>query len=122
MAAILADTVFDAALGIVDNCNKAQVQASDDTVLIDNITLDTNNFGSPEDNGGAGGGRKIQCLKSDTSDMKAISVGVAGTASKVILLVTAAETVTAELASPIVLGGSDQVNLGTFDVILKDPS
>lgn len=122
MAATLADTVFDAALGTVDNCNKCQVRTAASSILIDNITLDAGNFGAAGDNSGAGGGRKMQCLVSSASDMKAISVTSAGAAKKVALLISAAVTAVAELTSAVSLGASDQVNLGTFSVILKDPS
>jgi len=118
---LIADSVFDAALGIVDNCNKAQVRTSGSSILINSITLDTGNFGSPEDNS-SGGGRRIQCLQSSANDMKAISVTSAGAAKKIALLVTSALTIVASLSSAVSLGASDQVNLGTFYVILKDPT
>jgi hypothetical protein len=116
MAATIADTVFDAAF------NKAQVRTVASAILIDNIVLNAGNFGAPGDNAGAGLGRKIQCLVSSASDMKAISVTSAGAAKKIALLISAAVTVVAELTSAVSLGASDQVNLGTFSVILKDPS
>ena len=119
---LIADTVFDAALGIVDNCNKAQVRTAGSSILINSITLNAGNFGSPGDNSGSGGGRKIQCLVSSASDMKAISVSSAGSAAKIALLISSAVTVVASLASTVTLGASDQVNLGTFSVILKDPT
>jgi len=119
---LLADTVFDAALGIVDNCNKAQVRTSASSILVDSVTLDSGNFGSIIDNSGSGSGRKIQCLVSAASDMKAISVSTGGAAKKVALLISAAVTVVASLTSAVSLGSSDQVNLGTFSVILKDPT
>jgi len=75
---ILADTVFDAALGIVDNCNKAQVVTSASSILINSITLDGSNFGAAGDNSGSGAGRKMQCLVSSSSDMKAIALRVPG--------------------------------------------
>ena len=122
MAAILANSVFDAALGVVDNCNKAQVRTSGSSILINSIVLDASNFGAAGDNSGSGGGRKIQCLVSSSSDMQAISVTSAGAAKKIALLISSAVTVVAELTSAVSLGASDQVNLGTFSVILKDPS
>ena len=117
---ILADTVFDAALGIVDNCNKAQVVTSASSILINSITLDASNFGAAGDY--ASGGREMQCLVSSASDMKAISVTSAGAAKKIRLLISSAVTVVAVLTSAVSLGSSDQVNLGTFSVILKDPT
>ncbi len=119
---LYADTVFDAALGIVDNCNKAQVRAANEDILVDNITLDGSNFGSPEDNGGAGGGRKIECLVNDGDDMRAIAVDLAGTATKVVLLITDAITIVADLPSSIPLTTDDQINLSAFFVIFKDPT
>ena len=119
---LIADTVFDAALGIVDNCNKAQVCTIGSSILINSITLDGGNFGAAGDNSGAGGGRKIQCLVSSSSDMKAISVTSAGAAKKIRLLISSAVTVVASLTSAVSLGASDQVNLGAFSVILKDPT
>ena len=119
---ILADTVFDAALGIVDNCNKAQVVTSGSSILVNSITLDASNFGAAGDNAGSGGGRKIQCLVSSSSDMKAISVTTAGAAKKIRLLISSAVTVVAVLTSAVSVTSTDQVNLGTFSVILKDPT
>ena len=119
---LIANSVFDAALGIVDNCNKAQVRTSASSILINSITLDGSNFGAATDNSGSGGGRKMQCLVSAASDMKAISVTSAGAAKKIALLVSSAVTVVASLTSAVSLGASDQVNLGTFSVILKDPT
>jgi len=119
---LIANSVFDAALGVVDNCNKAQVATSASLILINSVTLDASNFGSATDNSGSGGGRKIQCLVSSASDMKAISVSSAGAAKKIRLLVSSAVTVVASLTSAVSLGASDQVNLGTFSVILKDPT
>lgn len=120
--AIIADTVFDAALGIVDNCNKAQVRKATSGILINSITLDAGNFGAAGDNAGSGGGRKMQCLVSSASDMKNIAVTSAGTATKIALLISAAVTTVADLTSGVVLGASDSINLGTFSTILKDPS
>lgn len=119
---VIADTVFDAALGIVDNCNKAQVRDAASSILINSIVLDASNFGAIGDNSGSGGGRKIQCLVSSSSDMKAISVTSAGAAKKIVLLISSAETVVASITSAVSLGVDEQVNLGTFSVILKDPT
>jgi len=125
---LLSDSVFDAALSYIKtNCNQAEVRASASSVLIDSITLDSGNFGSPVNNSGSGLGRKIQCLVSSASDMKTISVSSAGSAQKVALLNSSASSQTdhaiASIASaPVSLGASDQVNLSTFSVILKDPS
>lgn len=124
---LLSDSVFDAALSYISsNCNQAEVRTSASAVLVDNITLDAGNFASIVNNSGAGGGRKLTCLQSSTSDMKAINVSTAGSAQKVALLASSASVQTdhaiASLQSaPVTLGASDQVNLSTFDVILKDP-
>jgi hypothetical protein len=121
MADIIANAVFDAALGMVDNCTEAEVRNASSAVLVDGITLNAGNFGSPEDNS-SGGGRRIQCLVSSASDMKAISVSSAGAAAKVALIYSGADYIVSELASAVSLGASDQVNLGAFYVILKDPT
>lgn len=120
MSPVIADAVFDAALGVVDNANKCQVRKSSSGILVNSITLDGSNFGAIGDY--ASGGREIQCLVSKSSDMKAISVSSAGAAKKVTLLLSSAVYVTASLTSAVSLGASDQINLGTFSVILKDPT
>jgi len=127
MAGIIADAVFDAALGIIDNSTSCEVRTSASSVLVDlvtnSVTLDGSNFGAPED---GSTGRKIQCLVSAASDMKAISVSTGGSANKVAIGVSSASSmvdyVIAELASPVTLGSSDQINLGTFSVTLADPA
>ena len=123
--ALISDSVFDAALNYISsNAIEAEVRNSASSPLVDNITLDAGNFGSPVNNSGSGGGRKIQCLVSDTSDMRNISVNTAGSAQKVALLDNVPNViVVADLTSaPVSLGGSDQINLSTFSVILKDPA
>ena len=119
---LLADTVFDAALGVIDGCNKAQVRTSASSILINSITLDSANFGAAGDNSGSGAGRKMQCLVSSASDMLAISVTTGGAAKKIALLISSTVTCVASLTSAVSLGSSDQVNLGAFSVILKDPT
>jgi len=128
MAKEIANAVFDAALGIVDNCTSCQVRTSADAVLVDlvtnSVTLDGSNFGSPAEN--SGGGRKIQCLVSAASDMKAINVSSAGSAIRVAIGISSASSmvdyVVAELSSAVALGASDQINLGTFSVKFADPT
>lgn len=126
MTALIADAVFDAALAyIAANADGAQVQSAASTVLVGAtpIALDGDNFGAPGNNGGAGGGRLITCLVEDTGDMSGITVDVAGAATKVVLLDGAAPLITADITgAPITLAVVDKVNLGTFDVILKDPT
>jgi hypothetical protein len=125
MADIIANAVFDAALGAVDDCTEAEVRTAASSVLVDGIVLDGGNFAAAEDNS-SGGGRRMQCLVSSGSDMKAISVSSAGAAAKVALIYSSASTpvdyVVSELSSAVSLAASDQVNLGTFYVILKDPT
>ena len=124
--ALIHDNVFDAALShISSNAVEAEVQDASGSALVDAITLDAGNFGSPVNNSGSGGGRKIECLQSSGSDMKAISVNSAGSATKIALKDSAGTTTLIEASissAPISLGASDQVNLSTFSVILKDPS
>jgi len=117
---VLSDTVFDAALAVVKSCNKAQVVTSADSILINSITLDSSNYTGP--GAGSPSGRQITCLVSSTSDMKAISVTSAGAAKKINLLLSSTLHVTATLSSAVSLGASDQVNLGTFVVLLPDPT
>lgn len=124
--ALIHNDVFDAALEYIStNAKEAEVQNASGTALVDAIALDSGNFGSAIDNSGAGGGRKIQCLTSSASDMKTISVNSAGSATKVALKDSAGTTtlIEASVASaPVSLGASDQVNLSTFSVIIKDPT
>ena len=123
MTAVLSNTVLDAALTVIaSSCNKAQVRASASSILVNSITLDGANFGSIGDNSSSGGGRKVQCLVSSSSDMKAISVSSAGAAKKVVLLKSSTIHAVGVLSSAVSLAASDQVNLSTFYVILKDPS
>jgi len=123
--ALIADNVFDAALAYIKtNGVEAEVQTSAGSPLVNSITLNSGNYGSPVNNSGVGGGRKIECLSSSASDMKNISVNSAGSAAKVAIKnASAAVLVEASITSaPVSIGASDQVNLGTFSVILKDPS
>lgn len=125
---LLHDNVFDAALNYISsNGVTAEVQNSTGSALISGIALTAGNYGSPVNNtSSSAGGRTITCLTSSASDMKNISVGIAGSATKVAIKDASASTpntlVVASIASaPIALGASDQVNLSTFSVILKDP-
>lgn len=122
--ALLHNNVFDAALNwIKANGDGAQVRKASSGVLVSTVALNSANYGAAGDNSGSGGGRKIQCLVSSASDMKNISVDAAGSATKVAILDSATVIVVASIASaPVALGASDQVNLGTFSVILKDPT
>ena len=121
--ASIADAVFDAALNhIKNNVNRVQVRNASSAVLVNKASgITSADFGSPANNSGAGAGRKITCLTG--SDFQGLSVSSAGSASKVALLSTSAVKVIASIASaPISLGASDQVNIGSFSVILKDPT
>ena len=127
---VIANAVFDAALDIVNNATWCRVLKSSSGVLVSvksasgGTSLDGSNFGAIGDY--ASGGRKVQCLVSSASDMKAISVSSAGAAKKVQIGISSGSAytnyVTASLTSAVSLGASDQINLGTFSVILKDPT
>lgn len=128
MAGLIADAVFDAALNLVkSSANKAQVTKSSSGILINSITLTSANYGSAGDYSGSSG-REITALVPKSvgskSDMSSISVTTSGSsAAKVLLLKSSAMYITAEITgAPINLGASDKVNLGTFDIILKDPA
>lgn len=121
--ATIADAVFDAALNhIAGNVNKVQVVTAASAVLVEKSSgITSADFTGPADNSGSGGGRKLTCLTG--SDFQGLSVTSAGSASKVRLLSTSTVKVVASIASaPIALGASDQVNIGSFSVILKDPT
>lgn len=120
----LSNSVIDAALNYIStNCNKAQVVTSVSAILVNSITLNAGNYGSAVDNSGSGGGRKIQCLQSSTSDMKSIAVTGSGNAYKVRLLATSTVHVTASISgAPVALTSTDLVNLNTFSVIIRDPT
>lgn len=125
--ATISNSVFDAALGwISTNCNRVEVQNASAALLVTTV-LDGSNYSAAGDNSGSGGGRKKTCLVSDTSDMQAIAVSSAGSATKVAIGVWAGSAFTGHIvasiaSAPVAIGASDSVNLGTFDVILKDPS
>lgn len=117
MADYLHDNVFNAALAIVEACDQAEVRNASSAVLVDAVTLDASNYSRQ---GGSPTGRRTQCLVSDSSDMKAISVDTGGSATKVALIDSATTIVLADLPSTVTLGSSDQVNLGTFYVQFPD--
>lgn len=127
MTATIHDNVFDAALNYIKtNGVVAEVREADETVLA-TLVLDTGNYTGPSDNGGAGGGRKLVCLVNDGGDTQNIEVeSPGGDATKVVI--TDDDSVPNILVStditdsPKALGADDQVNLGTFEVILKDPT
>ena len=120
------DDVLDAGLDLIDGSIECEVRAAGSSVLVDAIVLNAGNFGSHIDNSGAGLGRKMQCLVSSASDMLAISVNSAGSAAKVVLIASIGSVPTdyavADVSPPVTLGGSDQINLGTFSAIFKDPT
>ena len=122
MADLIDDTVFNAALDLIETADNAQVRTSGSSVLVDcqvnSVTLDSGNFtqgpGSPS-------GRRTQCLVSAASDMKAISVSAGGAANQVALLDSASTVLAmADLPAPVSLGSSDQVNLGPFYIQFPD--
>lgn len=119
---LLHNDVFDAALTEVATCTEAEVQNASGTALVDAIVLDAANFGANGDY--ASGGREKTCLvEGASSDMHNISVGTAGSATKVALKAGVDVLVEASITgAPVSLGASDQVNLGTFKVILQDPT
>lgn len=123
--ALIHNDVFDAALNYVkSNGVEAEIQNSASTPLVDGITLDAGNYGSPQDNPStSAGGRTLACLQSSASDMKNISVNSAGSAYVTAIKNSAGSALvkTSISSAPISLGASDQVNLSTFSVILKDP-
>ena len=121
--ATIADAVFDAALNhIAGNVDKVQIRNASSTVLVSKASgITSADFGAAGDNSGSGGGRKIECLTG--SDFQGLSVSSAGSATKVLLLSGSTTKIVASIASaPVSLGASDQVNIGSFSVILKDPS
>jgi hypothetical protein len=123
--AILHNDVIDAALEYISaNGVEAEIQDASNAALVNAVVLDAGNYGAAGDNSGAGGGRKIQALASSSSDMKNISVDSAGSATHVAIKdVSGNVLVTASITSaPVALGASDQVNLSTFSVIIKDPA
>jgi len=118
--ALLHNNVFDAALNVIAACDIVQVRAAGSSVLVAFTPLDSGNFGSITS--GSVDGRKIQCLVSDTSDMKNISVSTGGSATKVALIDSATVIAVASLSSTVNLGSSDSVNLSTFSVTFRDPT
>jgi hypothetical protein len=129
MAKEIADNVFLAAFDVIDVCTDCQVRTSGSAILVDlvtnSVTLDAGNFGAPGE-GSASNGRKMQCLVSQASDMKAISVSSAGAALRIAIGISSASSmvdyVVTELSGAVSLGGSDQINLGTFSVAFADPT
>ena len=120
MAKEIADSVFDAALGVIDNADELEVRTAASSVLINGVTLDTGNFGSPANY--ASGGRQMACLVSSTGDMNSIAVSSAGAALRICLLDSAAIVAVTELTSAVSLGASDLVNIGSFLAIFQDPT
>lgn len=115
------NAVFDAALELVNDCVECEVLASS-TLIKDAIVLDASNFGTIGDY--ASGGRQVQCLVSDTSDMQNIgSLSAGGTINKIKLKIAASNAlyITAGVSDTVV-GASDSINLGTFYVRFTDPT
>lgn len=103
----------------------AEVRNAASSVLVASIALDASNFGAAAVWSSASStGRSMTHLVSSASDMKNISVNSAGTAAKVVIKDTNdvnKELVVASLSGTVSLGTSDQINLGTFDMIFKQP-
>ena len=119
--AVIADAVFDAALNYVkSNVNKVQVVKSSSGVLVSkSSSVGSADFGAAGDY--ASGGREIDCLTG--SDFQSLAVSTGGNAAKVRLLKSSVVVAVASIASaPIALGSSDKVNIGSFAIILKDPT
>jgi len=120
--ASLSDDVLDAALDFIATCTEANVKDGS-TIVVDGITLDASNFGAPTN--GSSGGRKIECLSSDSSDMAGIAVnGSSGSADTIALLdASAAIHVVASISgSDVALTSADSVDLGTFSITIADPT
>jgi len=119
------DNVFDAALNhIKNNCDKVQLRAAGSSVIMSvSSGINGSDFGSPVNNSGAGGGRKINCLKS--SAVASVAVAAGGSIAKCALMDAspAADLVIASVSgSPVNVGSSDQVTISAFSVIIKDPT
>jgi hypothetical protein len=124
MAASIANAVFDAALTYIkSNTNKVQVVTSASAVLVSKASgITSADFGSIASNAASsGGGRKLPALTG--SDFQGLAVSTPGAAYMVRLLATSAVLIVASIASaPKSLGSGDQVNIGSFSIILKDPT
>ena len=121
----LHDNVIDAALNhIKNNCDKVQLRAAGSSVLVSVASgINGSDFGSPVNNSGSGGGRKINCLKSSAIASQSVSAG--GSIAKCALMDTspAADLVVASVSgSAVNVGSSDQVTISAFSVIIKDPT
>lgn len=126
--AVIHNDVFDAACAEIATSTHCEVRATGSSVLVSignsspAITLNAGNFTSSQD---GSTGRKVTCLVSSASDMKAIDVSSAGSANKVAIGTSSASSlvplVIASLASSVALGASDQINLGSFSVTFADP-
>ena len=128
--ALIHSSVFDAALSYIEtNTDAMEVRDASSVVLVGPVALNSGNFTGPAAySSGSDSGRKLTALTSSTSDMKNISTvsSCSGGATKVVLKDTSGsgqDLIVASITSaPVPLGGSDKVNLGTFDIILKDPT
>jgi hypothetical protein len=121
---ILSNAVLDAALAVVSATTKLQVVNSSSTILIDSIVIGSANFsGSNSYSSGSTAGRNLVCLVSSaSSNMAAISVTTTGAAKKLRLLNGASVECVAVMTSAVSVLSTDQVNIGTFSVIMVDPT
>ena len=130
--ALIHANVFDAALNHVKtNADTVEVRdpSTSSAVLATKGSLGADNWTGPSAYSSASvSGRNLTALVSHSSDMKSISVAGSGGNARTVALVdttpsTGATLIVASISSPpVALGGSDKVNLGTFSIILKDPS
>ena len=121
--ASIANAVFDAALEHISaNGDRVQIRAAGSSVLVNKASgITSADYGAAGDNSGSGGGRKIECLTG--SDFQGLSVSAGGSATKVVIMDGSTDLIEASITSaPVNLGSSDQVNIGSFSVILKDPT
>lgn len=120
----LADAVLDAALGYVkSNTNRVQVVTAASAVLVNKASgITSADFGSIGDySSGSVAGRYVTALTG--SDFQGLAISSAGAATKVRLLNSSTVlAVTSIASSPKSLGASDQVNIGSFSIIVQDPT
>jgi len=116
----LANSVFDAALNIINQCDEVEVRTSASAVLINALAITSVNFGAIGDY--ASGGRERTCLISSSALFSSIAVSSGGAALRICLLDSAADVAITELASAVSIGSSDLVNIGSFIARFTDPA
>ena len=120
--ATIHNDVFDAALAEVATATELEVYDGS-TLIKDGVVLDASNYASIDDNPASScGGRRIQCLKSDGSDMQNISaLSAGGSIDNVRLKDASGNVLIVASVSSTNAGASDAINIGTFYVVFKDP-